>query len=71
MLGKDQRGKLLANLERLPLDLTRGRDSLSLDEEGSRVDQLDALQSLTCRRVQVLALGRLGLTVPRQLQDGL
>ena len=61
-------------LEGLPLDLSSSGDGLGLDEEGPRVDQLHALQSLTCCCIQVLALshlGYLGLTVPRQLQDGL
>lgn len=60
-----------AHLERLPLDLPGGADRLGLDEEGPRVDQLDALQGLSRRRVQVLARRHLRLAVARQLQDGL
>lgn len=61
-------------LEGLPLNLPSSSDSLGLDEEGARVDQLHALESLTCCSIQVLTLshlGNLGLSVRRQLQDRL
>lgn len=68
------RAPTAAHLECLPLDLSRGGDGLGLDEEGSGVDQLHALQRLTPRCIQVLTLSHLsnlGLAVPGQLQDGL
>lgn len=65
------RGVTAGHLEGLPLDLSRGGDCLGLDEEGARVDQLHALQRLTPRRVQVLSLAHLGLSVAGQMQDGL
>lgn len=64
-------GVTAGHLEGLPLDLSRGGDRLGLDEEGARVDQLHALQRLTPRRVQVLSLAHLGLSVAGQMQDGL
>lgn len=64
----------IAHLECLPLNLACRGDSLGLDEEGSGVDQLHTLKSLTRCCIQVLTLSHLsnlGLVVPRQLQDGL
>jgi len=64
------RAVVIGYLEGLPLDLPRGGDRLGLDEEGPRVDQLHTLESLSSC-IQVLTLNHLGVTVPRQLQDGL